>query len=288
MPGASPREEPQGPGDEEEYPPAQVLSPLAARRQLVESRQASHTVSETQVDEDTFVLWPGGARLRTPNTRWRPAGASAPSHPKVGHRWSSTLRSVLEGGHARPKAEPTPPGTPETDDVQYSAHAQPSPCSSPTASIASCVLDGDWFARSDGELQGRIQGGKLFWEEDGTATTLYMHSKRGDVVSMVVDGDTHCGVLSEDGRLLKWNDGDIWVRVLPESIIDQSLWDYGHSSNEVEQEVWWEDWTNTKLNSHNRHTSKSVASAAYTAYSSQCFQEYGESPEELRPSAAFM
>jgi len=261
-------------------------------------------LEEQEVPDDVFVLWRQAALHRLPNTLWRPAGADPPSHPKMAsQRFSSTLRTALDGKHARPRAPVLSRQSWLGDSGTYSSAGHPSVSEEaplllpmdygmggprPGYCGPSHLLDGDWFSREDGELRGRIEAGQLYWEEDGSATSLYIHTKRGDVVSMVVDGERHSGVLSEDGRILKWQDGDIWVRVRPENEVDISLSEQANASLEMEDYLLWDGWSNAQLMSHRRPTSKSMASAAYRAFEQRCFLEQGESPEALRPSAAFM
>lgn len=151
------------------------------------------------------------------------------------------------------------------------------------------VFEGDWASREDGELRGRIEQGHLMWEEDGTATPLWVHGERGDVLSMLVDGSYHYGVLSEDGRLLRWGDGDVWLRVVPESAVDHSIRDQGYDSLELDESLSWAGWSARSPSlSSMRATSKSAASAAFTAYSTGAFLSWVDGPMPSKPSAVFM
>jgi len=151
------------------------------------------------------------------------------------------------------------------------------------------VFEGYWASKDDGELRGRIEHGHLVWEEDGTATPLWVRGERSDVISMLVDGENHYGVLSEDGRLLRWADGDVWFRVIPESAVDHSLRDQGYDSLELDEYLSWEGWTaRSWAASAGKATSKSAASAAFTAYSNGAFLSYFEGSMPPKPSAVFM
>jgi len=127
-------------------------------------------------------------------------------------------------------------------------------------------MDGEWASKTDGEFRGCIEGGVLVWEEDGTETTLTVHGERMETVSMLVDGESHYGVMSEDGRILKWHDGDTWVRITPEGAIDRHLRDYGAAALEVDDSLEWVGWSFRRPTGVPRHTCKSAASAAYAAY----------------------
>lgn len=108
------------------------------------------------------------------------------------------------------------------------------------------LLEGGWASRADGELRGRVEGGAFTWEEDGTSTPLVVHGDRGDVVSMTVDGVGHSGVLSEDGRFLRWGDGDVWVRVLPESALERSIRGCSEANLWLEESLPWAGWSRSR------------------------------------------
>lgn len=141
------------------------------------------------------------------------------------------------------------------------------------------ILDGSWFSRIDGDFRGNIEDGTLVWEEDGTATPLSRHGERGDVVSMVVDGDAHFGVLSEDGRLLKWQDGDIWKRALPRNRLDVALSMQGNSDLDLDGSLPWAGWNlDWRPMTVGRPTSKSAARVAITNLA-QTWQMQCETPQ---------
>mmetsp|Transcript_117588 Transcript_117588/g.293180 ORF Transcript_117588/g.293180 Transcript_117588/m.293180 type:complete len:313 (-) Transcript_117588:260-1198(-) len=287
-------------------------TPRCQRRRQDPVRQAAQRRSGERTDPDAFVLWHPSGQQRLPNTLWRPHGSGPPLHPDGPHGWCSTLRSALDGAHARPRTSPATsslssarPGSGDSglpraalkgavDDLGCEAGLSEERLGSPTTlgslSADRCqIFEGDWASRADGELRGRIEQGHLMWEEDGTATPLWVHGERGDVLSMMVDGQCHYGVLSEDGRLLRWADGDVWLRVVPESAVDHSMRDQSYESFELDECLPWAGWSaRSRPGSFVRPTSKSAASAAFTAYSSGAFLSWMDGPMPPKPSAVFM
>mmetsp|Transcript_35 Transcript_35/g.115 ORF Transcript_35/g.115 Transcript_35/m.115 type:complete len:279 (-) Transcript_35:21-857(-) len=164
------------------------------RRRPVMVQRKSSSPERNAPDPNVFVLWSNAGRSHTPNSLWRAerGGQVAPADGAP-----RTLAAVVVG-HQRPATSPAAPGT-----------RRVVPCSPRHPSR----LDGTWLSRLDGELRGHVEGGQLRWEEDGSATPLVLHGERGNIVSMTVDGQAHSGVLSADERLLRWGDGDVWVRV---------------------------------------------------------------------------
>jgi hypothetical protein len=64
------------------------------------------------------------------------------------------------------------------------------------------------MSKLDAEVRGEISGSCLRWP-DGDKSSLQWHGE--NVVSVVVDGETHTGIVGE-GRI-KWGDGDTWFHV---------------------------------------------------------------------------
>uniref|UniRef100_A0A7S0B259 Uncharacterized protein n=1 Tax=Pyrodinium bahamense TaxID=73915 RepID=A0A7S0B259_9DINO len=172
-------------------------------------------------DPHVAVLWNSAGRARTPNSVYRrgePGGqiaASGKSSPEDAGR--RTLSALVSTGSRRPA---TSPAGSARDPAR---------------------LDGTWLSRTDGELRGYVEGGRLHWEEDGTATPLMVHGDRGNIVSLSVDGRAYSGVLSEDERLLRWGDGDLWVRV--DEFYEQLSRICADSSALEEEGVHWGSWS---------------------------------------------
>lgn len=251
------------------------------------------------------MLWQPSGRSRTPNTVWRPPGALPPPHPNPErpYGWRSTLRSTLDGNNARPKTSPATAcaslSYEQGDAFSMGGGLEDSSAvvDRPTTAAPECfeqpfpsrsfssfmVFEGDWVSRTDGELRGRIEGASLIWEEDCSTTHLWAHGERGDVISMLVDGECHSGVLSEDGRLLRWGDGDTWIRMLPENALDHKLRDLGSAGLELDETLPWAGWSTRLMPASGRPTFKSAACAAFTSYSS-----LSVGGTILRPSAVFL
>lgn len=186
-------------------PPA---SPSIARsaeglRKGYSRRGAAH---RRALDPDVFVLWTSAARPRTPNSVWRADrqpgredadGLRSLAALVVGQRCTATAPAALSGKCSE-AARPA--------ELSSSGDAA-SPSRRPGH------LDGAWLSRQDGKLRGHVVGGQLHWEEDGSVTSLIVRGERGNIIAMNVDGKAYSGVLSEDDRLLRWGDGDLWVRL---------------------------------------------------------------------------
>jgi len=152
---------------------------------------------------DIFALWEKAGRTNTPVSIWS-ADRRHRDKEHVGGLNGSTLRATIIGP-ARVTVPRRRMRIEDDEDESRTANA-------PTA------FEGMWISTGDGELRGRIVGHYLIWEEDNSRTTLkFIGSKSsrglGDVVSMTFDGESHSGVLSEDGHVLRWRDGDRWLRL---------------------------------------------------------------------------
>eukprot|EP00929_Paragymnodinium_shiwhaense_P069698 TRINITY_DN35162_c0_g1_i1.p1 TRINITY_DN35162_c0_g1~~TRINITY_DN35162_c0_g1_i1.p1 ORF type:complete len:391 (+),score=78.39 TRINITY_DN35162_c0_g1_i1:92-1264(+) len=156
-------------------------------------------------DIQLFSLWSSAGVKDEPNTIWeeplRPV-ATASERRTLTDRGEKamflrppTVRSALIG-----------PLRPNTSD------ALPSRLKTQRHQLPKVTKHSQRLSRSDGEYRCQIHGMRLFWAEDGSETRLTYHGVGGHIVSMMVDKEAHSGVLSSDGRLLRWGDGDLWVR----------------------------------------------------------------------------
>jgi len=193
-------------------------------RQLVQQRKKS----PVRIGLDAFVLWEKAARPTQPVSAWRTDRniMREKDHPG-GFIDGSTLLSTIVGP-AR-----FAPAVPPEDDSRSRMR--------PTA------FEGMWTSRADGDLRGRIEGSFLTWVDDGSRTrfkVIKKHSRggSGDVITMMVDGESHSGVLSEDGHILRWGDGDRWLR-LDESF--DRLQMYCEDSSGTQEDVQHQGWVVT-------------------------------------------
>jgi len=173
--------------------------------------------AQERLGVDVFAIWKNGGRTRTPNTVWH-ASRSA-RQTTAGLRAGSTLSSILV----------TPRSCSSSSYVETSAEL---------------ALEGDWFSRADGEYRGRVEGGRMYWVDDDSSSQVTLRGERRNFVTMNVDGEAHSGVVSEDGRLLRWNDGDVWTRI---DDISETLKDYCNK-NVVEEHMnlEWGGWTSSR------------------------------------------
>lgn len=160
--------------------------------------------------KDLFAIWNGGRHMHTPYSAWRAEHHDRRAMTERVARkelhgmcipGENTISSALVG--QRPVSPPRPKVGPDYWPVPLEGSEMRGP---------RVHLDGFWRSRADGELRGQISSCTLVWEDDGLATPLETHGHGGSIVYMSVDGDSHSAVLSEDGRLLRWSDGDVWVR----------------------------------------------------------------------------
>jgi len=171
-----------------------VSPPLPSARKLATPRKKRPVVGKVGVD--VFALWHKAGQINVPVSSWHPKRNLFREAHQGGFIDGSTLRSAIVG----PKSLPIPD---EDDERCYEE---------PTA------FEGTWISRADGDLRGSIEGSWLIWADDGSRTRLRIikaHSRggSGDVVAMLLDGKAHSGVLSEDGHILRWGDGDRWLRI---------------------------------------------------------------------------
>lgn len=239
---------------------------------------------------DRFFTWQLSAREHTPNSIYRPHGSGAPLPPeRIG--WRCTLRTALDASHGRAAEIPVdiPPREACQTKKELAARVRALALRSDQPDVRCGVLDGDW-ATKDGDFIGAAHHGYFYWEEDGHRTRLHVQGERGDLVSMVVDGVTHHGVLYEDGRKLRWGDGDVWYRLLPESIVDQSVRDFTDSCWDLDAAVPWQNWTSKpRRGLTSGPTTKSQANASWVEFMQSVQSEEGiEDISVLRPSAVFM
>lgn len=246
--------------------PHRTLAKLkrSPRKGLQLPKKTDQVVKTTaaRINADVFALWEPAGQANLPNSLWRPAGANVPKTPPP-RSARVALRHTLDGrapsaSHCiRSRAES------ESQESQSSLSSSATPCSRETPSSdaqsakPAAHLEGEWVSRLDGEVRGRVLNGLFHWEEDGTTSALSVHRGRGDVVSMSVDGVGYAGVLSEDGRILRWADGDVWARVLPYGPLEISLKNHGIEKLELEECLEWSQWSRSMSLNVNR-------SAAYS------------------------
>eukprot|EP00445_Apocalathium_hangoei_P031158 CAMPEP_0203923682 /NCGR_PEP_ID=MMETSP0359-20131031/63535_1 /ASSEMBLY_ACC=CAM_ASM_000338 /TAXON_ID=268821 /ORGANISM="Scrippsiella Hangoei, Strain SHTV-5" /LENGTH=302 /DNA_ID=CAMNT_0050851789 /DNA_START=9 /DNA_END=917 /DNA_ORIENTATION=+ len=244
--------------------------------------------------EDDFAVWRPSAADRTPNSVYRPRGSGPPAHPDGPHGWNCTLRTALDSSHARVRTEQPPdklwPLQGQLSKAEFAARVRAAAMLSGEPDERCGILDGDWASKVNNEMVGTAERGYFYWEEDDHRTRLAMHGERRDTVTMSVDGVVHCASLSEDGRLLRWNDGDTWFRVLPESVVDQSVRDVSYSALDLEECLPWVGWTaRERPGTFSGPTSKSIAAADWVSFT----QSVRSDPDYadaliLKPSAVFM
>lgn len=176
----------------------------------VESLNQNVSPAEPEVTQDAihkndpFAFWNVAGRTNTPLTEWkltrrfRSPGETARERQELEAMLSTkpshgtkTIRAVLAG--CRPSTCPGSLKSPRKGDFDR-------------------LLDGEWFSKVDCEHRATIQGNRLIWLEDGSSSKMLIRGDRGQLVSMSVDGQKYSGVLSEDGALIRWCDGDVWVR----------------------------------------------------------------------------
>lgn len=158
---------------------------------------------------DVFAFWDRGGRRVMPVSHWtiKKKDLTRASEAVGGvFAEAHTLRSSLVG--------PTwPPPSPLLSTGRSCSQA-----SSRSEPPENSAFDGLWIGRADGEMRGRIEGSRLTWYVDKSISQLRIirHQSRGgvgDVISFTLDGETHAGTLSPDGSVLRWRDGDRWLRV---------------------------------------------------------------------------
>lgn len=173
-------------------------TPLPSARRSARPRK--HPPDRGLVGIQVFALWEKAASPNTPVSLWKGSQKEyvEPRHPLVDI--VPTMRSTIVG----PAQLPTLPIAGADDPRTYSG-----PLS---------AFEGLWVSMADGELRGRIIGNSLIWEEDGSETRLKFfrgNSRKGvgDILQMKLDGATHFGHLSDDAHVLRWKDGDRWIRL---------------------------------------------------------------------------
>lgn len=140
------------------------------------------------INQDLFAIWNTSTRPRTPVTK------AAHEHAVA----AKALRDEMTAGIRQPYSSAS-----HQASVKLSlGAAQGRRPRSPGA------IDGIWISRLDGEVRGQISGGTLQWP-DGDTSSLQWHGE--NAISIVVDGDTHTGIVT-DGRI-KWADGDTWFHI---------------------------------------------------------------------------
>jgi len=149
---------------------------------------------------DIFALWEKAGRINTPLSAYT-AGRDIMREADNGGGFvaGSTLRSTIVGPcqlSLTPRAQ-----SKKSRSLQI-----------PTA------FEGTWISREDHEIRGRIEGSYMIWDEDHFRTCFRVIkcnalAGSGDVIIMTIDGEKHSGVLSEDGHILRWRDGDRWQRI---------------------------------------------------------------------------
>mmetsp|Transcript_84599 Transcript_84599/g.218002 ORF Transcript_84599/g.218002 Transcript_84599/m.218002 type:complete len:267 (+) Transcript_84599:91-891(+) len=211
----------------------------------------------------------GGALSRPPR-RKQPATARGTSRGKGFDRgdvfalWGSAARSIvpISSQAARERAERRAfynAGGQGGVDWALTMRSVLTNNQEGSMAVGAARLEGTWHSRQDGELRGRIDGNRMTWEEDGSETLITIAGERADIVRMSVDGKSYAGVLSEDGRLLKWGDGDVWVR--SDDCEDEAHYRMG-SHPELDDELNWGRWVRSL-----RPNSQLFRSSAYSAYS---------------------
>jgi hypothetical protein len=248
-----------------------------------------------QPRDDVFALWPLSARDRTPNSVYRPRGAGPPRAPEGPPGWHCTMRTALDNTHARGEVFLEHPEVPPLEACrtkrELAARVRELALRSGEPDLRCSILDGEWAGKDDNMIVGTAHRGRFFWEEDGHCTRLHIHGLRADTVRMHVDGTDHYGSLSEDGRWLRWADGDVWFRVVPESIVDVSAYSVSHASFELDEYLPWQNWTTRRRPGMVSGPSlKSLAQASWVDFT-QSFRSdnnNGGDTEIFRPSAVFM
>lgn len=141
---------------------------------------------------DFFAVWGNAGRPTTPNSAWKATRPSSDDIQLADDRaLKTTLRTMLVGQGGSGIV------TPMEEQTQLPRLL--------------ALLQGDWVSRNDGELRGYMQDDCFVWAEDGSSTPFKMLS--GGSIRMMLDGVAHSGVVSEDGAVLRWGDGDIWTRI---------------------------------------------------------------------------
>jgi hypothetical protein len=249
---------------------APLSPPLPSNRKLAPPKRRE----PGRLGKDFFVLWEKAGRSNTPVSDWKVNRDLYSQSKKFGKFLDgSTMRASVVGPARLP---------PSALEVCYEDDEG--------ADIPT-FFDGMWISRTDGDVRGRIERSSMMWEEDGSCTRLRFHKSNphggpGDLVTMRLDGEVHSGVLSEDGHMIKWLDGDHWMRV------DQS---YDLMQEYCATDPWPEDvqlqgWSFTDaciIDRNSKSISKSGTGSpppSRPATSHQAARHRAASPERFRPS----
>eukprot|EP00927_Polykrikos_kofoidii_P051526 TRINITY_DN45328_c0_g1_i1.p1 TRINITY_DN45328_c0_g1~~TRINITY_DN45328_c0_g1_i1.p1 ORF type:complete len:385 (+),score=49.76 TRINITY_DN45328_c0_g1_i1:187-1341(+) len=218
-------------------------------------------------EDDLFAMWSSAARSDTPQSVWNgqrgpaaPASIRKSKQARLHHTAHTprcvpdhvpTVRSTLIGrlSQTRSPAPQSParklPRELAAKGVRPALYEEPH--TPPPAH-----LDGVWISRRDGETRGYIESTRLLWAEDGSTSRLSFYGLAGNIVNVVVDGEAHSAVLSADRRLLRWGDGDVWVREDDEM---EDLRPINHSTGDG-KDVPWQGWSTSRPQS--RSTPRSL------------------------------
>lgn len=185
------------PAQQDSVTPAGKVEEIAQQTPRLPRTTPRRPPNETPNSADVFMLWKKGGKKAVPHSNWQAKrNIFRRADHQGGYIEGSTMRSAIIG-------------------IASVASRENDGTSSFTAASS---FQGTWVSRIDGEVRGHIKGACLTWAEDGSETRLkfvqsHPNPGPGDVVNMRVDGQSHAGVLSEDGHILRWSDGDRWLRV---------------------------------------------------------------------------
>lgn len=165
-----------------------------------------------------FAIWGTACRAQTPISQWK----TSPRSPlSVASRpWLSTKQrrarnspATLAAALVRCAPSPSPRTTrpPQCAADEGLAQSDISEAEKELQARTLRQLEGTWASRQDGKIRGRVEGTRFVWQDDASWSRIAVHSGQ-KTLSMVVDGKFFSGFLSEDGRLIRWADGDTWIR----------------------------------------------------------------------------
>lgn len=190
-----------------QLPPVKTLKSKTWKAPKPPPKKAS---SRPQPNSNLFAIWGTSARCRTPNSM------GAPEHNPVTK--VCEVHAVKAGRM----------------DAGASMKAALGNCV-PRAPRCPGALDGLWVSKIDGEVRGKILGTDLVWM-DGDRSMISWHG--ATAISIIVDGDTHTGVVTQ-GRI-KWGDGDIWIR--PEGLSNLHGSTLGSQESSLHSSVEFRNW----------------------------------------------
>ena len=192
-----------------------------ARRPLLRSPGGSPATSAprrrqgagvpTERPKDFFSIWDAGGRPHTPDSIWRRQMCNDRPDTGVGQVPEARAQTAKPSPGVVPSVralllEDRPSSRSEAANARPPTHG-----AADARSVSLADFDGTWISRGDGELRGRIENGRMIWAEDDSETLLTAYG-HGDIVSTLVDGVVYSAVLSEDKNVLRWGDGDHWIR----------------------------------------------------------------------------